>query len=196
MARLAPALVPAFAVLVAVLAYPAWQGLVEYPALERRQAATAHDLETLRKVGTNHQNAPPGEPPHIAAPESAGPARLLYLAAQTRGADSAPHVTLFPGQLYQPIVIEHRPFSERIPRGSVSLRITRLAGGVTTWSEERRVTEVWDSTNSSLVLLVPASALPPGEYTLEVERNGAVTYHATFVTSLMPDSASDGPGRR
>src|SRR5207248_3204206 len=91
--RLVPALAPALAVLVAVLAYPAYQGLTSYPALQRRQQSQARSLAQLRgsegRLRRELESRPAATP---AAGSWVGPARLLYLPAETRGVHPTPAV--------------------------------------------------------------------------------------------------------
>jgi len=177
--RLAPALAPALAVLVAVLAYPAYQGLTSYPALQRQQQSQARSLDQLRGSEGRLRRELESRPAVAAAGSWAGPARLLYLPAETRGVHPTPTVVWSADQLYQPLVIQHRPFSGLAPSGTVGITIRRGDGSVV-WQTARPASELWDAGYASLVVLVPAGALTPGSYRVDVLRDGARTYQAEF----------------
>ena len=177
--RAALVFVPALAILVLLLAYPAYRGIVRYPELRRTHAAAARDLARLESEEQKLRAELARRSAPVAARAWAGPTRLLFLPATMRGTAAVPGVALGPDQLYQPIVVQHRPFDGNVPTGIVTVRLLRPSGE-TVWSEKRPVADLWDPSHSALVLLVPAAPLEPGGYRLEVVRGSETRYQAAF----------------
>ncbi len=149
---------PALAVLVALLAVPAWLGIVELPR-ERARARQA-----VREAAVA-----PAPVAREAAPAWAGGAvDLLVLSAPTRGAEGeVPLVRLRPGQPAVPLLVElARPRAD-----SLTLRAIDAAG-VAAWSLTTARDELWDVRHGGLSALVPAAALGAGAYRLEVAPAG------------------------
>src|SRR5206468_10424129 len=94
----------ATATLAVVLAYPAYLGVLELPAVRRVAADRERDLTAARARATALEQA---ERNRESAPMAAEPSRLLILRAATRGGESAPTLTLVAGQVYQPLVLEY-----------------------------------------------------------------------------------------
>ena len=175
--RWAPVLVPALGALAVALAFPAWQGAVGYPELARRSAAIEQEAAILKDETRSLRASLAGR---ASEATSTGPVRLLYLPPATRGESSVARLTLFPGQAFQPVVIQHRPFEGAAPNGRVEIRVIRESNGATTWHEERAVTDLWDAAQSAMVLLLPARDLSPGRYRLEILSAGTLRYATTF----------------
>lgn len=178
---------PALAIAVALLAYPAYRGIVAYPELERSHGVMTHDLARLQ----SEQHELRGElARRVNEPKTqswAGPMRLLFLPATTRGTTSEPAVEHASGRIYQPIVVQHRPFAGERPEGMIEVSVLR-GSDEKVWSEQRPVSDWWDSAHASLVLLVPASVLEPGRYRLEIRRDGEPSYASAF--TVTPPSAA------
>jgi len=169
------AMVPALAAL-ALLAYPAYRGLVTVRELEHEKATTARDLAAARQQ--LHARTAVAAAPRAAPEAWAGPVRLLYLPATARGERTTPAVVIREGQRYQPIVAEHRPFEGDSPTGAIEMVI--LKGDTPVWREQQPVEQVWDASQSSVVVLAPAPLLEAGEYRFEIRRNHVVTYQSAF----------------
>ncbi len=159
---------PALAVLVALLAVPAWLGIVVLPRERARSREATH--------AAVHAPAPA---PRAAAPAWPGGAvDLLVLSAPTRAAaGAAPLVRLRPGQPAVPLLVDlARPRAD-----SLTLRVIDAAG-VTTWSLTAARDELWDARHGGLSALLPAAALDQGAYRLEIApaRGGAPLLIAPF----------------
>ena len=68
------------------------------------------------------------------------------------------------------------------PEGTIEVSVLR-GNGEKVWSEQRPVSDWWDSAHASLVLLVPASVLEPGRYRLEIRREGEPSYASAFTVT-------------
>jgi hypothetical protein len=173
-----PALVPAMAALLVLLAFPAYRGFVDYPTLEQAYRDSQGETSRLQSEGNQLRQELEGRP---AAPVAwSGAVRLLVLGPTTRAGESLPIVALAAGQPYQPVVIEHRPFESSDTNAMVEILIRRISDGANVWSVERDARTLWDSTLNSMVLLVPASVLEPGEHRLEIRRQGALRFQSGF----------------
>lgn len=182
--RLAPALTPALAALALVLAFPAYRGFVNYPSLERAFETSQQDAKGLKEEGDRLRSELAARP---SVPEPwSGAVRLLVLRPAIRGADSAPVVELAKGQPYQPVVIEQKVFPGNRPAGSLEVVVTRVSDGVETWRAERETAALWDPALSSLVLLVPTSALGPGLHRIQVVREGEIRFESEFDVQPVP----------
>ena len=178
---------PALAIVVALLAYPAYRGIVVFPELQRAHETTARDLEKLQSDARELRGELARRVNEPKTQSWAGPMRLLFLPATTRGTPSEPAVEHASGRLYQPIVVQHRPFAGDRPEGTIEVSVLR-DNDEKVWSEQRPVSDWWDSAHASLVLLVPAAVLEPGRYRLEIRRDGEPSYASAFIVT--PPSAA------
>ncbi len=178
---------PGLAIVVALLAYPAYRGIVAYPQLQRSHGVMTRDLARLESEQRELRGELARRVNERKTQSWAGPMRLLFLPATTRGTPSEPVVEHATGRLYQPIVIQHRPFEGDRPEGTIEVSVLG-GGGEKVWSEQRPVSDWWDSAHASLVLLVPASVLEPGRYRLEIRREGEPIYASAF--TVTPPSAA------
>jgi hypothetical protein len=153
------ALQPALAVLAALLVYPAWLGLVEYP---RERTAAEHriqDAESRARAEADARAAAGRTPAPVAR---GGGIAALVLRGATRGPADVPVVRLRRGQAFQPVLVDATP-----PAGRLSIALVREPEAVV-WTAEGPREDFWDDANQLIGALIPAEALAPGEYRLEV----------------------------
>jgi anti-sigma factor RsiW len=164
-----PALGPAFGVLALLLAYPAYQGLVRLPPVRASLESAAAQLETLRSGEAEARRS-------LAVAEGrerslalwSGGVQVLYFSAARRGDEEVPLLAMRPDQPFQPILVgEDLGNRAKWPADRrVLVTLRREADGSETWRHEAPVSELWDASNELIGLLVPASALQPGEHLL------------------------------
>jgi hypothetical protein len=166
----APWLAPALGALALVLAWPAWQGLVEMPRLEARLAREAQARREAERARV----------PQVAPAPPGGAARSLVLSEASRsGGAPAASVALAPGQGMVPVLMDLDLSGE--PPGRAVRASVRRVGGTEVWALESTAGEVWDARARVIGLLVPASALAPGEHELRLAwRPGGEFFRAAF----------------
>ena len=181
-AILAPSRIPALATsaLALLLAYPAYLGVVQLPrvASERQEA-----IEALAQWATK-------PPPQVASSKPpawpGGPSATLALAGGTRsggetaGSEPIPVVHLRDHQAFLPIRIDFDPSALAAEQIVVSLR--EINSPQQLWRHSGSAAEFWDPDDEAINLLLPADALHPGTYTLEITKEGspAAAYSADF----------------
>ena len=148
---------PALAAALLLLAYPAWVGLVEYP--RSRQAAREEVREAARRARSEAEARLRPAPP--SSPRGGGFAALV-LRGPTRSGGEVASVRLREGQELQPLLADVVP-----PPGTLHASLIRDPGGEV-WSASGEREAFWDPTNQLTGFLVPAAALAPGEYRLEL----------------------------
>lgn len=134
-------LVPAAAILLLALVYPAYLGLVRLPQM-------------TRQVG--------------AGQEWHGGVRFLTLAAPRRsGQEPTGEVRLRPGQPFLPVLVE-ADLDQTPPRPDRIVRVVLRAGdnGAVHWQTDLPAGEIWDPDLGSVSLLLPATSLVPDTYSL------------------------------
>jgi hypothetical protein len=149
---------PALAVAAILLAYPAWMGLIEAPreraAAEARlraaEEARVRAEAEARELGSRDAVAPRG-----------GGVAALVLRDAVRSAASLPTVRLRAGQDLQPLLLDVAP-----PAGALTVTLSR--DRVPVWSASGPREDFWDEANRLVGVLVPAQALTPGEYSIEL----------------------------
>jgi hypothetical protein len=144
---------PALAVAAVLLAYPAWVGLVEYP---RTRAAAEQRLREAEARAASRPPAPP--PPDL----QGGGVAALVLRGATRSGAAVPTLRLRGGQDLQPVLVD-----VALPAGPLVATVLH-DDGRPAWSVQGPRDEFWDATNQLAGFLVPARALPPGDYRLEL----------------------------
>jgi hypothetical protein len=127
-------------VAVAALIYPAYLGLIRYPRAQ--QVATPSPWSGAVAVLTLTGEAREGG--------VAGPS------------EPSAEVVVRTDQPYLPLLIAYEPPIDA--QRSIEVRIARSSS--VRWSTRGTLGSLWDRNAEAIVLLVPASALPPGEYTL------------------------------
>jgi len=168
-------LAPALAAVVVALAFPAYVGLIRHPEAVRTQEATRRNLDQLK----SEQSLLIRELSARRLADPGGPVRLLVLPATTRGEERVPTVRLSPGQAWQPVIIQHRPFAGPVT-GVARAELVRELDGAVVWRTELRVAEAWDEEFGSLTLLVPAFNLDAGAYQLTLDGPGVEPYQGRF----------------
>jgi len=153
---------PAFALLVVLLAWPAYVGMVEYP--RARDAAATARAEAERAAA--HVAPPPGVlvPPGTPVWNGGG-AAVLILTGATRGANAAlPTAKLHPGQPGLTIVTDRRlmePDSLLLTLWDDQHRLV--------WKQPVTASELWDANARVTSVMIPAGNLtPPGDYSIEI----------------------------
>jgi len=164
----------AAALLVAILGYPAYRGLVDLPRA-RRQAEAAAEAEALSKSEASSLRAAlEKERAATPAPDKGEVGFALYLDA-TRGAPGrAPAMELRPETRVVTILLEPLVLRSTAVSGPLRFEIRDRDGRVV-WSNDTTAGAIRARQGASvrlLTLLVPAQALPPGEYTLTLGRPG------------------------
>lgn len=165
------ALGPACAALAILLAFPAYQGVMQVPALHGRVESARQQIATLEnttaglrerlRIAQQSTIRPPATP-------TGGAARLLYLTGMHRGAGTPP-VQYAPQQAFIPLALacDAQAAASR-PSTAVQVRIVRQDTGTVAWTYAGRLGEVWDPSTQVVSLLVPAAALGTGEFRAEV----------------------------
>jgi anti-sigma factor RsiW len=163
-------LAPALAVLLLLLAYPAYLGIFELPrARDRRSAAMPPAVLDV-----------PIRPPVTGM---GGAARALVLEGATRGGSETPSVQVAPDQTFLPILLD-MDLSHDSAGDSLRVSILR-ADGTTAWARSLTVGSLWDSGTRTGTLLIPSGLLGPGAYDAQVRQpKGELRFNARFV--LMP----------
>jgi hypothetical protein len=149
------ALQPAFAILAILLAYPAWLGLVQYPRERAASEQRQQEMETRLQTEAQARSA-------TATLLRGGGISALVLRGATRGEDAVPVLRLRSGQPLQPVLLD-----AALPPGRVRVSLIRGPEGEV-WSAEGEREEFWDEANGLVGLLIPADALTPGEFRLEL----------------------------
>ena len=158
--------------LAVLLAYPSYLGILELPSLRRVAADQERDLKAARAHEITLEQA---DRNRHSAPVAVAPSRLLILRAATRGPESGPVLTLVPGQIYQPLVLDY-DIGRQVasdPDSRVELRLTRLPDPAPIWRQEFVVSQLWDQPNQVVSLLTPAALLTPGAYRVELRDPGS-----------------------
>lgn len=169
---------PALAAAAILLAWPAWQGLVETPALRRQVEQTRAELHAARERERESASRP-------AAPEMAGSAgRILLLGGTTRAAGDGPSMTPAAGQAVLPLLVDLESAPELLAAsGDLEARIVPAAGGEPAFTLRAPAATLRDPATRTLTLLVPTARLAPGAWRLEVRRAGSTApplYAAPF----------------
>lgn len=160
-----PPLLAAALVAVAALAYPAFIGLTELPALRRAQHESAAEVSELKARAQQLETrlgSGSGET------QWSGGVALLLLRAATRGEASPAEVRLRPGQPYQPVLIDYSlaELLRREPGTWVRVELSRA--GAPVWQSEATAATLWDAPQGVVSLLLPVSVLSPGSYRIEL----------------------------
>jgi Putative zinc-finger len=163
-------LAPALAVIAVLLAVPAYQGLVTLPRERARHEAS---VVATPAVPVMHPSAWAG-----------GGVETLMLEPATRGVTTTPVVRLRPGQPAEPILFA----CDRPPGDSVTVRLTGTHDAVV-WTHVTAVSEIWSAGHHVVSLLVPADALSPGEYRLELLSAPDQGLHASARFRVEPSAA-------
>lgn len=176
--------IPAFAtaVIALFLAYPAYLGVVQLPrvAQERQEA-----VETLARLATK---PPPLQ--HEAPAWMGGPSATLALAGTTRSvgddahaadAPPIPVVQLRDHQAFLPVRIDF-DVSALGAEPLIVVTLREINSPQQLWRHSGSAAEFWDPNDEAINLLLPADALHPGTYTLEIAKEGspAAAYSADF----------------
>jgi anti-sigma factor ChrR (cupin superfamily) len=167
---------PALAAVAILLAWPAWQGLVEVPALRREVTQMRSQLDAARE----REATPPERPTPAFA---GGAARILVLGGPTRSAADGPTVTPAPGQTALPIVVDLESSPELLSSdGDLDVRIVPTPRGEPAFAMLAPAASLRDPATRTLTLLVPLSRLGPGTWRLEIRRGalGVPLYTAPF----------------
>lgn len=165
---------PALAVAAVALMFPAWNGLVDAPreraSLERRLS----EAEAARARADADARASAG------AIARGGGVRALVLRPGARSASVVPELRLREGQLLQPLLLDVVP-----PPAPLTARVVREGGGEA-WSASGARAEFFDAANGLVGLHVPATALTPGEYRVELASAGGEPFF-TSRFRILPD---------
>jgi len=145
------ALQPALALAALLLVYPAWIGLVESPREIAAANRRAREADARARAGAVAAPAPRG-----------GGIAVLVLRGATRGSDDLPELRPRPGQVLQPVLVD-----ANMPGTTVAVTLVREPG-TRVWQAEGPREQFWDPANALFGMLVPAAALAPGEYRLEL----------------------------
>jgi hypothetical protein len=151
---------PALGLLVVLLAWPAWLGMVEYPRAREDAAAARAEAEKAHVV------PPPGAlVPAGTTIWNGGAAAVLILAGATRGSAATPPATrLKPGQPGLTIVTDRRltqPDSLLVTLWDDQHRLV--------WKQPVTASELWDASARVTSVMIPAGNLtPPGDYSIEI----------------------------
>ena len=174
----------ALALAVLLLVFPAWRGLVELP----RERAAAE--QRLRSADEARARAESAARERAARPAPAGPGggiAALVLQGTARGTSAPPTLRLRSGQPFQPVLLDVTP-----PAGALAITLAR--GDTVVWTASGSREEFWDDANRFVGLLVPADALVPGGYTVEVRRDGSGAL--VFTSGFKTVAGSSGAGPR
>lgn len=157
--------------LLGALALPAYRGLVALPEAQRARQDLTREVGSLRHEESVLRGALQAHEEERSRLQSGGGAvALLYLGDIARGPSAFPSVTLRPGQLFQPIVLD--PELALSFHQEVALALRRLPDGAEAWSYRATWGQLWDPESRALTLLVPAAVLSPGEYRLDLRQPG------------------------
>ncbi|HXI04066.1 MAG TPA: hypothetical protein VNI57_12895, partial [Candidatus Saccharimonadales bacterium] len=164
----------AASIAVAVLAYPAWLGLVELPrARGEAEAASASADQVRAEASSLRETVERGRAPRAASAEN-DVGLALYLDTTRGSQGEIPSVQATHGARFVPILLE--PVEAGAMAEDESLRFEiRDAEGLVVWSSDTTAGAVRagrGSPDKLLSLLVPAASLPPGAYTLTLGRPG------------------------
>lgn len=144
--------VVAFAALAVVLAYPAYIGLVEYP----------------RAVSRSSHGTTAAPVPNSPSSVSGGPAAVLILTGESRGAASVvPLARLRAGQTQLALLIDAAP-----PNGDPLELELRNRAGQLLWHARAQGAELWDAQQHVMSLAIPVVALVGGEFVLSIGASG------------------------
>lgn len=167
-----PALVPAMMVI--LLAYPAYLGVVRLPQVVRECDLAHERLAQLGGTGAGSSGAWAG-----------GPVSALNLAPPARGDDEPPaeppSIRVHPGQRFQPVRVEFD--LSRSPGDDRLIVALRAAGEENArWQIESSAAALWDAADEAINLLIPAERLAPGEFVLEIRQTKTASpiYSAGF----------------
>ncbi len=169
-------LAPALAAGLIILAFPAYVGLARHPKLLRAHEEAGRQLSELKA----EQSRLSRELAQRQLTDRGGAIRLLYLPATTRGVDRVPSVAILPDQLWQPVIVQHRPFAGASPSGRMNVEVIRESNGRTIWSGAIEVVEAWDHELEALALLIPAKDLEAGTHRIMLGGAGVVGYEGRF----------------
>jgi hypothetical protein len=169
-------LAPALAAVIVMLAFPAFVGLVRYPGLVREHQRVGSEIEGLRAEQSETLKEQTARDPLALG----GAVRVLFLPATTRGAESIPVVEQLPGQAWQPVIIQHRPFADATPSGHASVEVTREPSGTVVWRERVAIVQAWDSALGAVTLMIPTAGLDPGVFRIALSGEGIVGYESRF----------------
>jgi len=167
-----PALVPAMMVI--LLAYPAYLGVIRLPQVVRECDLAHEKLAQLGGSGAGSSGSWAG-----------GPVSALNLAPPARGDDAPPveppSIRVQPGQRYQPVRIE---YDLSLSPGDRRLVVALRAAGEPNarWLIESSAGALWDASDEAINLLVPADRFAPGDFVLEIREAEAASpiYSAGF----------------
>ena len=191
--RWSPAL--AAGIVLLVLAYPAYLGLVRMPAarnetrrLEELSRSNQDEIAALKEARDKAETK-------IAeleqSPAMEGPVKLTYLPQPVRGAASVPSVKIAPGAPSVMLALELNPGS--VPEGSAACRFEVACDGKVVWSSTSTGEVIREQLSSRLgtqVVAVPAKALEGARCELQVisgeEGSGRVLFRGAF-TPVRPN---------
>ncbi|MFN0150083.1 MAG: anti-sigma factor family protein [bacterium] len=149
-----PALVPALMVL--LLAYPAYLGVVRLPQVARECDLAREQLSALGGSGAGWLG---------------GPVLALNLPAPARGDEedppALPVIRILAGQRFQPVRIEYDP-STAPAAAPLIVTLRAKDDERARWRIESTAAALWDASDEAINLLLPAERLGPGEFVLEI----------------------------
>lgn len=185
----------ATAALALLLVYPAYLGTVKLPAVYQQQQAavealehTEHErqeaVEALAHAEQERREAIEASARTAERAWTGGPGAVLALAGPVRSAAQAsavPVVQLRSHQQFLPVRIGF-DISSWAAEQAVVVTLRELNSPQQLWRHSGRAAEFWDPDDEAINLLLPAEALPPGTYTLEITQQGspAAAYSADF----------------
>jgi hypothetical protein len=164
----------AAALLVAILGYPAYLGIVELPRARRQAEAVAAAHAQTQSEAASLREALEKERAAAPAPGKGEVVLALYLDSTRGGQGRAPSMELRPGASVVTILLE--PVVPRAAAEGEPLRFEiEDSDRHVVWSSETTAGALRDrqaAADRLITLLVPATALPPGGYTLSLGRLG------------------------
>ncbi len=164
------ALAAAAAGLAALLAYPAYLGLVRLPVVESRSADVARETQSLAtRVGALEGELGAARDALARVREWGGATPLHLLSAAMRGGEEARTVRVDPAQPVVALAVELGALPESAAATPVRFVITRADGGAA-FAADLAAADVRRELREAgvVLLLVPSARLAPGSYRLAV----------------------------
>jgi hypothetical protein len=188
------ALAAAAAGLAALLAYPAYLGLVRLPFVESRSADAAREAQSLSsRVGALEGELGAARDALARVREWGGATPLQLLSAAMRGGGEARTVQVDPAQPVVALAVELGALPESGAATPVRFAITRADGG-TAFAADLAADDVRRELRESgvVLLLVPSGRLAPGSYrlavTLDPEASARLLLEVGFAARTRPAS--------
>jgi hypothetical protein len=160
----------AFAVAILAVGY---LELVRVPAIRRGETEARTEARSLRERTAEIESSLQAALSRLRATENwSGGFALLVLSTPLRDAEvKLPEIQIASGQPIQPILVDADLSIDA--EDSIQAELVRQPDGARVWSHATQFREMWDPAQKTVNLLVPARALTPGVYRLDIHRSGA-----------------------